>query len=130
MEAVLADDADELRTIERQRLAAFVAKDVAALEHVHANDFQLINPAGQLLYKPDYLNGVAQGFIEYRAWEPESEIEAHVYAEVAVLHYRSRLEIAVQGEVQPPQHLWQTEVYEKRGDAWQAVWSQATRISV
>jgi hypothetical protein len=123
-------DAEELRTIERERLAAFVAKDVPALERLLANDFQLINPSGQELFKREYLDGIAQGFIEYRLWEPTSDIQAQIYGEAAVLHYRARLEIVVQGEVQPEQHLWQTEVYEKRGGHWQAVWSQSTRISL
>ena len=126
----MPDDADELRTIERGRLAAFVARDMPALERLHANDFHLINPAGQELFKREYLDGIAQGFIDYKLWEPESEIQAQVYADVALLRYRARLEIAVQGEVQPEQHLWHTEVYEKRGGEWQVVWSQATRISL
>ena len=125
----MPDESEELRTIERERLAAFVATDIPTLQRLHANDFQLVNPAGQELNRDDYLNGVAQGFIQYKAWEPESRIQVYVYGEVAILRYRATVELAVQGEAQPVQHFWQIEVYEKRRDGWQAVYSQSTRIS-
>jgi hypothetical protein len=123
-------DADDLRKLEREKLAAFVAKDIETLQRIHARDFQMINPAGQELNRDDYLNGIALGFIEYRSWEPESQIQAIVYAEAAILRYRASVELAVQGEAQPPQRFWQVEVYEKRGETWQTVFSQSTRISL
>jgi ketosteroid isomerase-like protein len=121
---------DELRELERQRIAASVAKDIPALQRLHANDFQLVNPAGQELNRDDYINGTAQGFIEYRRWEPEGRIQANVIGDLAILRYRSTLEIVVQGEAQPEQRFWHIDVYEKRRDGWQAVFSQATRISL
>jgi ketosteroid isomerase-like protein len=126
----VADEADELRTIEQERLAAFVAADVPTLQRLHANDFQLVNPAGQELNRDDYLNGIAEGFITYRRWEPEGRIQAYVFGEVAILRYRSTVEVSVQGEAQPEQRFWQVEVYEKRRDGWQATFSQSTRISL
>ena len=126
----MPDEADELRKIEEERLAAFVAGDVPALQRIHANDFQVVNPAGQELNREDYLNGVSQGFITYRTWQPEGRIQAYVFGEVAILRYRSLVELSVQGEAQPEQHFWQVEVYEKRRDGWQATFSQSTRISL
>ena len=120
---------DELRSIERERIAAFVAKDMDTLRRLHADDFETVNPGGQALSKPEYLNGLGAGFIEYRHWEPDSEISVRIYGDGAVLRYRSYVEMAVQGEAQPRQHFWQTDVYEKRDGRWQAVWSQSTRIS-
>jgi ketosteroid isomerase-like protein len=126
----VADASDELRTIERERLAAFVAADIPALQRLHANDFQLVNPAGQELNRDDYINGVALGFIQYKSWEPESRIQVVIYGDAAILRYRSAVEVAVQGQAQPVQHFWQIEAYEKRRDGWQAVFSQSTRISL
>ena len=123
-------DADELKAIEREKLAAFVAKDVETLQRIHARDFQLVNPAGQELNRDDYLNGIAQGYITYSRWEPESQIQAVVYGDGAVLRYRAQVEVSVQGEAQPAQHFWQIEVYEKRSDGWQTVFSQATRVAL
>ncbi len=125
----MSETEDELRALEQERLAAFVAKDVETLRRLHADDFEMVNPGGQAVSKPEYLNGLGAGFIEYRLWEPASDIDVRVYGDGAVLHYRSHIEMAVQGEAQPRQSFWQTEVYEKRDGRWQAVLSQATRIS-
>jgi hypothetical protein len=126
----LPDEADALRTIEREKLAAFVARDIETLQRIHARDFQLVNPAGQELSRDDYLNGIALGYIEFKRWEPESQIQAIVNADTAILRYRAQVEVSVQGEAQPAQRFWQIEVYEKRNDGWQTVFSQATRISL
>jgi hypothetical protein len=126
----VADEAEELRTIEQARLDAFVAGDVEKLQRLHANDYQLVNPAGQELNRDDFLNGIAMGFITYRRWQPEGRIQAYVFGEVAVLRYQSTVELSVQGEAQPEQHFWQVEVYEKRRDGWQATFSQSTRVSL
>jgi hypothetical protein len=126
----MAGEDEELRTIEQERLDAFVAGDIEKLQRLHANDYQLVNPAGQELNRDDFLNGIAQGFITYRRWQPEGRIQAYVFGEVAILRYRSTVEVSVQGEAQPEQHFWQVEVYEKRRDGWQATFSQSTRISL
>jgi hypothetical protein len=126
----MPNDADELRKIEGEKLAAFVAKDIPTLQRIHANDFQLVNPAGQELNRDDYINGIAQGYIEYKVWEPESRIQVVTYGDGAVLRYRARAEMVVREEAQPVQHFWQIEVYEKRRDGWQTVFSQATRMAL
>ena len=126
----MADASEELRALEHEKLAAFVAKDIETLQRLHANDFQLVNPAGQELNRDDYLNGIAMGFIEYRSWEPQSRIQVVTYGDAATLRYRAAVEVAVQGEAQPVQHFWQVEVYEKRRDGWQTVFSQSTRIAL
>ena len=126
----MAGEEDELRELERQRIAAFVAADAPTLQRLHANDYQVVNPAGQELNRDDYLNGIAQGYIEYKRWDADGRIQVYVYGDAAILRYRASVELAVQGETQPVQHFWQLEVYEKRRDGWQAVFSQATRVSL
>ncbi len=126
----MPDQTDELRDLERTRLSAFVNQDMETLRSLHAEDFHLINPAGQELSRDDYLSGIAAGFIEYRVWEPESEVQVRLYGDAAILRYRAQVEIAVKGESQPLQRFWQTELYEKRGGKWQAVWSQSTRVNL
>jgi hypothetical protein len=123
-EVDVSEAEDELRAIERERLAAFVAKDMAKLRALHADDFEMINPGGQAVTKFEYLNGLEAGFIEYRLWQPDSEIAVHVYGDGAVLRYTSQVEMAVQHEAQPRQRFWQTDVYEKRDGVWLAVWSR------
>jgi hypothetical protein len=118
-------DADLLRSIERERLHALVTGDVDRAEQLHSEDFQLINPLGGALSKEQYLGGISAGQIQYLYWEPES-IAVRLYGDVAVIRYRSELEIVVQNRHIPRQRYWHTDLYERHGLQWQVVWSHAT----
>ena len=114
-----------LRSTERERLRVLVAGDVERAAQLHTEDFQLINPLGGALSKEQYLGGIGSGQIHYLYWEPES-IAVRLYADVAVIRYRSELEIAVKGHHIPRQRYWHTDLYERHGTQWQVVWSHAT----
>ena len=119
---------DEIRATERQRLRALVSRDVEVARQLHADDFQLINPLGGTLSKEQYLGAVAVGDINYLVWEPES-IEVRLYGEIALIRYRSQIEVEVQGQLVPRTHCWHTDAYERPDGRWQVVWSQATAIT-
>ena len=114
-----------LRSTERERLRALVAGDVERAAQLHTEDFQLINPLGGVLSKEQYLGGIGSGQIHYLYWEPES-IAVRLYADVAVIRYRSELEIVVKGHHIPRRRYWHTDLYERHGTQWQVVWSHAT----
>ncbi len=114
-----------LRSTERERLRVLVAGDVERAAQLHTEDFQLINPLGGALSKEQYLGGIGSGQIRYLYWEPES-ISVRLYADVAVIRYRSELEIVVKGHHIPRQRYWHTDLYERHGTQWQVVWSHAT----
>ena len=114
-----------LRSTERERLRVLVAGDVERAAQLHTEDFQLINPLGGALSKEQYLGGIGSGQIHYLYWEPES-IAVRLYADVAVIRYRSELEIVVQDHHIPRQRYWHTDLYERHGTQWQVVWSHAT----
>jgi hypothetical protein len=118
-------DAELLRATERERLHALVSGDVERASQLHSKDFQLINPLGGALSKQQYLGGISSGQIHYLSWEPES-IAVRLYGSVAVIRYRSQLEIIVQGRHIPRQRYWHTDLYERHGMQWQVVWSHAT----
>ena len=120
--------ADELRAAERKRLSSLVAADVETARHLHADDFQLINPLGGSVSKEEYLGGIASGDIRYLKWKP-GRIEVKVFGDSAVLRYQATLKISVKGLPDAPSgHFWHTDLYERRNGQWQAVWSQATQI--
>ena len=114
-----------LRSTERERLRVLVAGDVERAAQLHTEDCQLINPLGGALSREQYLGGIGSGQIHYLYWEPES-IAVRLYADVAVIRYRSELEIVVKGHHIPRQRYWHTDLYERRGTQWQVVWSHAT----
>lgn len=120
-----AQEAALLCSTERERLRALVTGDVERAAQLHAEDFQLINPLGGALTKEQYLGGISSGQIHYLYWEPES-IAVRLYGDVAVIRYRSELEIVVQGRHIPRQRYWHTDLYERHGARWQVVWSHAT----
>jgi len=118
-------EAELLRSTERERLRALVTGDVERAQQLHTEDFQLINPLGGALSKEQYLGGIGSGQIRYLYWEP-GPIAVRLYGDVAVLRYRSQLEIVVQGRHIQRQQYWHTDLYERHGGQWQVVWSHAT----
>jgi Domain of unknown function (DUF4440) len=122
-------DAGLLRSTERARLRALVTGDVQRATQLHTDDFQLINPLGGVLSKGQYLGGISSGQIHYLYWEPEA-ITVRLYGAMAVIRYRSELEIVVQGHHIPRQRYWHTDLYERHGEQWQVVWSHATAAEV
>lgn len=122
------EEMDEVRGTEHKRLQALVKADMDVARQLHGEDFQLINPLGGALSKEEYLGAVASGAINYLVWEPES-IEVRLYGEMALIRYRSQIEIVVQGQTVPLRSYWHTDAYERRAGRWQVVWSQATAIT-
>lgn len=121
------NEAELLRTTERQRLRALVEANLEVANQLHADDYQLINPAGQTLSKEQYLGGIASGAIDFLVWEP-SEIAVRLQGELAILRYQAQIEIIFGGQQLPLSHIWHMDVYEKRKGRWQVVWSQATEV--
>jgi hypothetical protein len=122
-------EADVVRSVERDRIRALVNADMEVARQLHADDFQLITPLGAAFSKEQYLGAVAAGQIKYLACDFDSPIEVRVYSEVALIRYRSQIEIVVQGQEYPRARYWHTDAYEKRDGRWQVVWSHATGIT-
>jgi ketosteroid isomerase-like protein len=120
-------EAEELREVERDRLRALVRGDLHRARELHAEDFQLVNPAGETLSRDEYLGLIASGELDYVVWEA-GEIAVHIDGDAAVIRYQSILQGAVAGQPIPRDRYWHTDTYEKREGRWQVVWSQATRV--
>lgn len=92
------------------------------IERLHAPEYQLITPAGRTLARERYLSTLAsQPF--YAGWDVGS-IDARLSLEMALIRYQATLRFSSGCIVT----CWRTDSYEKRGDHWQAVWSQAAAI--
>jgi hypothetical protein len=123
------DEAYTIRQLERERLRALVEADVPRARELHADEFQLVNPRGETLTKDEYLGGIESGRLDYLLWEPISDIAVRMHGDAAVIRYRSRLEIVVDGQRVPEAQYWHTDSYEKFAGQWRVVWSQATLAS-
>ncbi len=103
---------------------------MAEAESLHAPDFQLVHPSGGVWSKDQYLGGIASGVITYRRFEPISFIDVMADGDLAVLRYRSLIDIAVAGQEAGEVECWHLDCYRRDGpgNAWQVRWAQATGI--
>jgi hypothetical protein len=104
-----------------------VRGDVERAREVHADDFQLINPADEALSREEYLGLIGSGKFRYALWDPE-EITVRLHGEVAVIRYRATIEPVFEGHELGQGQYWHTDLYERRDGRWQVVWSHATAI--
>ena len=127
MSDAFARDATAIERIERERLRALVAADIATCERLHADDYELIPPGGGRLPRADYLGMIASGEIRYSVFEPADEVRVRLYERTAILRYQARI-VGEFSRATDEGLFWHTDSYELRDGRWQAVWSQATRI--
>ena len=69
---VADDTANVVRATERERLRALLGHDLDAARKLHADDFELINPLGEVVSKEAYLDSGAA--FAYTVWKPMSPI--------------------------------------------------------
>lgn len=122
----LARESDQLRELEARRLASAVAGQAEVLEALHAPEFLLCTPSGTVWTRQHYLDGLVNGTINYRRFEPVTPIEVVLDTRLAVLRYRSDIEISINSG--PLGHLscWHLDVYQHDDVSWRCRWSQAT----
>jgi hypothetical protein len=121
----------ELANIECERLRTLVEVRVGDAAALHAPDFGLIHPGGGVWSKDQYLGGIASGDINYRRFEAVSNIDVMVDSNLAVLRYRSVIDVAVKGQVAGLLECWHLDCYrrDEHDGPWRVRWSQATAIS-
>ena len=114
--------------IERKRLQALVDADVAVAGRLIANDFELINPLGEILTRADILGGVGSGAVDFLSDEVTSPIRVRRHGSTAVLRYRHTIDIVVTGIGHLTHPAWTTALYERHTGRWQIVWEQTGAI--
>ena len=108
--------------LEGERTRALVERDLAAVERLHAPEYELITPGGKVFSRQAYLEAIKAGPF-YAAWGIES-MSVRVSEQMAVVRYLARLTFP-SGRVVV---CWHTDTYERRTSGWQVVWSQATEV--
>jgi hypothetical protein len=121
-------DPDDIRALERQRLRSLVDADMATAGRLHADDYELVTPGAARYSKDAYLGAIASGEIDYRVFEPASEIAVLVLGEgAAAVRYVASIDIDFTTGTDVVRAL-HTDLWALRDGRWQAVWSQATEI--
>lgn len=114
---------ERIMSLELQRTEALVARNIQLAATLHADDYQLITPAGKTFTKVAYLSAIETGDLVYTRWEA-GEMAVRVSPAMAVVRYPVTLAFPSGTTV----HCWHTDSYELRDGQWLAVWSQATAI--
>ena len=117
-----APEEEFFRELELRRTRALVERDMAALNELHAPEYELITPAGTVFDRKRYL-GAIESEPFYAAWEV-GEMAFRISPSMAIVRYKARLVFPSGREVA----CWHTDAYENRAGLWQAVWSQATEV--
>jgi ketosteroid isomerase-like protein len=117
---------EQLMKMERDRAAAVVKGDVAAVEAVTSDDYLLINANGRLSDKAKTMNDIKTGVIKLSANEI-SEMKVRVYGDTAVVTGKSIATGTMGGREVGP--VMFTRVYVKNKGKWQSVSFQQTRIA-
>jgi uncharacterized protein DUF4440 len=121
---------EALREVERRRLRSLVAAAVDDLDALHSPEFVLVTPSGVTWTREHYISGVLDGTINYRRFEPTSNIDVVVEGDLGVLRYRSAIDIQVLDQERGTLECWHVDCYRRdTPDApWRVFWSQATSI--
>ncbi len=116
----------EIRQREIRRFEAMLRVDVAALDDILSEDLTYTHATGVFETKAEFIAKLKSGQVKYESLVPE-DMRVRVYGTTGVVTGLARVKVHVKGEHLSFQ-LRFTDVYVKKGDHWQMVAWQATRL--
>jgi ketosteroid isomerase-like protein len=119
--------AEAATKMEQEWVGAFVRRDTAYLEGFLAEDYAFTYPDGTVVDKGREIENVKSGYVAL-AEIKLSELKARTYGDTAVITGRSTLKGKFDGRDVGGEYRF-TDVFVKRGDRWQCVAGQLTRIA-
>ena len=117
----------EVTQLADQYIAALKGKDMKALESIWGDDLIFINPGGVVLTKAQRLADIQSGANRFDSLEA-SDRAVRVYGDVAVMTSLTTMKGQYGGQEASGQYRV-TNVFAKRGGAWQIVSLQMTPIA-
>jgi len=117
---------EQILKMEKDRAAAVVRADVAAVDAETADDYSLINANGQFSGKADTMSAIKSGNIKLTSNEL-SDLKVRLYGNTAIVTGRSDAKGSMGGrEIKGP--IMFTRVYVKKNGRWQSVAFQQTPV--
>ncbi|QJD79691.1 nuclear transport factor 2 family protein [Spirosoma rhododendri] len=112
---------------ERQRFAAQVSKDYAALDKLLADDLVYTHSSGNTDNKASYIQSIRDGKSKYDAIESQ-EMKVRVYGNTAIINGVCLIKAMNNGETINTR-LRYTDVYVKKGNQWQMATWQSVKLA-
>lgn len=120
----------ELRAIENERLTDIVAadRDATPLAAHLGDEYLLVDVTGDEASKARYIDDLASGELDFRQFEPTSEILVRLHGRTAVVEHESDVDVAVAGVGVFRHPVRTTVVYERHDDGWSVVHESTTAL--
>ena len=118
-------DKQAIEQLYKQQYRAMIAKDIAALRPMFADDFYLVHMTGTRQNRQQYLEVIANGTLNYYSCQTE-QLEVNIDGDSATLTGRSRVLAAVYGG---GKHTWRLQLtfkLRKQDGRWQFTYSTAS----
>ncbi|HWU40545.1 MAG TPA: nuclear transport factor 2 family protein [Candidatus Acidoferrum sp.] len=117
----------QIRQREIRRFEAMVRGDVSVLDDILSDDLTYTHATGVFETKAEFIAKLKSGQTKYESFAPENVL-VRLYGMTGVVTGVARVKVQVKGEHLSFQ-LRFTDVYVKKGDRWQMVAWQATRLT-
>ena len=122
----MAGNGQAIIDLDRKRMHAMAAKDIATLEAVLADDLIYTHSSARLDTKKSLIGGMTSGSTVYTSVEP-SDVTAQDLGDTVVLTGIAQIKV-VSGGTPNAFGVRFTDVYTRRGGSWQMVTWQSTRL--
>lgn len=122
----MAGNGQTIIDLDRKRMQAMAAKDIATLEAVLADDLIYTHSSARLDTKKSLIAGMTSGSTVYTSVEP-SEVKSQDLGDTVVLTGIAQIKVVVSGTPNAFGVRF-TDVYARRGGSWQMVTWQSTRL--
>ena len=113
--------------VERQRFAAQVSKDYAALDKLLADDLHYTHSSGATDNKASYIQSIRDGKSKYDAIDVQ-ELTVRLYGNTAIINGVCLIKAMNNGETINTR-LRYTDAYVKKGNQWQLVTWQSVKLT-
>lgn len=122
----MADNGQMIIDLDRKRMQAMAAKDVATLEAVLADDLIYTHSSARLDTKQSLIGAMVSGATVYTGVEP-SDVKAQDLGDAVVLTGIAQIKVVSNGTANAFGVRF-TDVYARRNGNWQMVTWQSTRL--
>ena len=115
-----SDDIAAIKALNEAWIHGYGTKDTAALSHIWADDFVLVNPAGQRVHKQDLLHNMASPAAHFLSSRVDTA-EVHVAGSLGYIMARASFVTTDENGKQTKGATDYLDVYEKRNGRWVAI---------